>query len=106
MRTILRVLGRLTIVTLALGVAAVIAIQSERVVARNVALSRELSATRTLIAALRAKRHKQERLIRRLSDPRGTVPEIHDRLRMVGPREDLIYVKGGPSPAPRWEEAP
>jgi len=106
MRTVFRVLGRLTIVTLALGIAAVIGIQSERVVARNVALSHELSATRTLIAALRAKRRKQQHLIRRLSDPRGAVPEIHDRLRMVGPREDLIYVRGGPTPAPQWEETP
>jgi hypothetical protein len=28
-----------------------------------------------------------------LSDPRGSIPEIHDRLHMVGPHEEIIYLK-------------
>jgi hypothetical protein len=38
--------------------------------------------------------------IRRLSDPRGVVPEIHDRLRLVGANEMFIYVQGSATPAP------
>jgi hypothetical protein len=35
-----------------------------------------------------------------LSDPRGALPEIHDRLRLVRPGEVLIFVSPAPSPAP------
>jgi cell division protein FtsB len=76
------------------------AIQYERVVVRELALSRALNATRAEVAALKEKERKQRRTIERLSDPRGAVPEIHDRLHLVSGREELIYVKGAESPAP------
>ncbi|GAC1423029.1 MAG: hypothetical protein NVSMB5_16720 [Candidatus Velthaea sp.] len=42
---------------------------------------------------LQVKRIEQERTIRRLSDPRGAIPEIHDKLHLVGDREAIIYLK-------------
>jgi hypothetical protein len=36
--------------------------------------------------------------IKRLSDARGAVPEIHDRLHLVGDHEAIIYVKRGHAP--------
>jgi len=39
------------------------------------------------------KRRVSTREIRRLSDPRGAVPEIHDRLHLVGDKEAIIYLK-------------
>ena len=98
--------GRIGIAALVLAVAGLIGIQAERVVARNAALSHELATVQANNAALRVKRAKQLRHIRRLSDPRGAITEIHDRLRMIGGREELIYVKGLATPAPAWEDAP
>ena len=39
------------------------------------------------------RKRSEERQIRRLMDPQGAVPEIHDRLHLVGPHETIIYVK-------------
>ena len=43
------------------------------------------------------------------SDPRGAIPEIHDKLRLVGKREEIIYVRGvaPETPAPGdWRAHP
>ena len=60
-------------------------------------------AAKFTLASLRAKERRQLRTIARLSDPRGAIPEIHDKLRLVGPHEELIFLEGLPSPTPEPE---
>ncbi|MBV8117490.1 MAG: hypothetical protein JOZ01_05905 [Candidatus Eremiobacteraeota bacterium] len=35
----------------------------------------------------------EERAIRRLRDPRGAIPAIHERLHLVAPNEAIVYIK-------------
>jgi hypothetical protein len=56
-------------------------------------MARELRDERHDVVRLEAKRRQQDREIRRLSDPRGALPEIHDRLHLVGDNEAIIYLK-------------
>lgn len=59
----------------------------------NIAMANSLSAVQDDIEQMRERRRHQEMEIRRLNDPDGAVPEIHERLRLVRPNEALIYVK-------------
>jgi hypothetical protein len=96
---------RLACLGIGLAVFSVIAIQFEGILARNVALSHELGTTRAQLDALRAKKRRQLLDIARLQNPRGAIPEIHDRLKVVGPNEELIFVKGEPTAPPAgWED--
>ncbi|MFZ1124221.1 MAG: hypothetical protein WAN59_03660 [Candidatus Baltobacteraceae bacterium] len=90
---VIRLAGRLALLAVALAVLAVVGLQFSRVVARDVAVARDLSAERAEVAALRERELRQELTIRRLSDPRGAIPEIHEKLQLVGPREELIFVR-------------
>jgi ABC-type protease/lipase transport system fused ATPase/permease subunit len=89
-----RFAGRLALLGIVATVVAVIAMQLEGIVAKNVALSRELAASRSDIETFRSVTRAQRQTIVRLSDPHGAVPEIHEKLRLVGPHEELIYVRG------------
>ena len=91
---VLRLLGRLAVTALALVVLSLIAVQYARVIGRNIALAHELRDVQRDIVALQAKQERQQREIRRLSDPQGAIPEIHDRLHLVGDKEAIIYLKG------------
>jgi cell division protein FtsB len=95
-----RFLGRLGAATVALLVFTLVAIQFARVVDANVALAHELSTTQNDITQLQARREWQLRQLRRLEDPEGAVPEIHDRLRLVRPNEAIVFVRPLPSPPP------
>jgi len=99
----IRLAGRIVLAAVGLTFLALVGLQFANIVARNVAVAREVSASRAELTALREKKQRQLRTIARLSDPRGAVPEIHDRLRLVGPHEELIYVEGLPSPTPEPE---
>ncbi|HEY5427133.1 MAG TPA: septum formation initiator family protein [Candidatus Tumulicola sp.] len=96
-RLVLRFLGRITASALALLVFTLVGIQFARVLGQNVTMARELSSTKTEITALEKRRLEQQAEIRRLRDPEGAVPEIHDRLRMVRPNEAIIFVSPAPS---------
>jgi len=96
--TLLRLLGRLGVVCVALVAFSVIGVQYARLIGRNIALAHELHDVEHDIAQLKVKRVQQERDIRRLSDPRGAIPEIHDRLHLVGEHEAIIYLKRGKTP--------
>jgi hypothetical protein len=102
--TILERAGRVGLAVSALALAAIVAIQYEGIIVRNFSMSHELAASRSETAALREKRRKQLRQIQRLSDPRGSIPEIHDRLHLVTPHEELIYLKGVPTASPENPE--
>lgn len=91
--TVLRAGGRLAVVCVGLVVLSLIGVQFARTIGRNIALAHALSDARRDVAVLRARRAHQVREIRRLSDPRGAVPDIHDRLHLVRDNEAIIYLK-------------
>lgn len=90
---LLRALARLGFVTVACTVFALIAVQYARIIERNVWYARAVDSVDRDVTALERKREEQLREIRRLSDPRGAIPEIHDRLHLVSGHEAIIYLK-------------
>jgi hypothetical protein len=88
-----RYLGRVGIVSVALVVMSLIGVQYARVIGRNVALANDVRAVQNDVVALRVHRAQQRRELSRLTDPHGAVPEIHDRLHLVGDDEAIIYLK-------------
>jgi hypothetical protein len=97
---LLRLLGRVTAAAVAFLVFTLIGVQFARVIGENVAMASELSGVGTDITALQARHILQLRELRRLRDPDGAVPEIHDRLRLVRPNEAIIFVSPAPSASP------
>ncbi len=95
-----RFLGRLGAATVALLVFTLVAVQFARVIDENVVLAHELSSTDHDITQLQARRQWQLRQLRRLEDPEGAIPEIHDRLRLVRPNEAIVLVSPLPSSSP------
>jgi hypothetical protein len=70
-----------------------IAAQYAHIIHRNVSYILQVRDVQRDIAALERKRIDQQREIARLSDPQGAIPEIHDRLHLVGDHEEIIYLK-------------
>lgn len=97
-RSVVRFAGRVTATILALLVLSLVAIQFARAIGENVQAARELASLRADISALERRRNEQQRELVRLRDPQGAIPEIHDRLRLVGPNEALIFVSPQPPP--------
>jgi len=91
--TLLRLLSRIGVAAVVVFFVALVGVQYARVIGRNIALAHEVRRIEGDVAALKTKRAHQLREIRRLSDPHGAIPEIHDRLRLVGEREAIIYLK-------------
>jgi cell division protein FtsB len=102
-RPALRFAGRITAAALALLVVTLVAVQFARAIGENLAAAHELASIRSDITSLQRRRDEQRRELRRLRDPQGAIPEIHDRLRLVGPNEVLIFVS--PQPAPPAQPA-
>ncbi len=105
----MRIGGPIVLMLATAAVLIVIAVQVGGIVAKNVDVQARVTSAESDIVALRARRAEQEQTIRRLSDPRGAIPEIHDKLRMVGPHEEIIYVSGAnaASPGPgSWHASP
>ena len=88
----LRGLARIGVLGVTCTVVALISVQYARIVEKNVSYARELGEVRRDVDALERKREQQLREIGRLSDPQGAIPEIHDRLHLVGSHETIIYV--------------
>ncbi|HEY6485087.1 MAG TPA: hypothetical protein VIX83_01730 [Candidatus Cybelea sp.] len=84
---------------LVLLVASLIVVQFVRAIGQNVAAAHQLSSLQTDIAALERQRDEQQRELRRLRDPEGAVPEIHDRLRLVRPNEAMVFISPAPASA-------
>ncbi|HUA07900.1 MAG TPA: hypothetical protein VMA98_01415 [Candidatus Acidoferrales bacterium] len=93
-----RLLGRIGAATLGLLVFTLAAIQFIRVAHENLVLKHQLAVTQSDITQLEAHREWQLRQLRRLHDPEGAIPEIHDRLRLVRPNEAIVFVSPLPSP--------
>ncbi len=88
-----RLAGRVTVLLVCLVVITLVAIQFARVIGENIAMAHQLSQVQDDVSALRRQEIRQQLLVRRLSDPRGAIPAIHERLRLVAPNETLIYTK-------------
>jgi hypothetical protein len=76
----------------------VVGAQFEGILAKNVAMANDVLAARAEISSLRERERTQQRTLRRLASPDGAIPEIHARLRLVGPREEIIYVREPAAP--------
>jgi hypothetical protein len=100
MRPVIRFAGRMTAVAIALLVVTLVGVQFARAIGENLAAAHELSSIRTDISALDKRRDDQRRELVRLRDPQGAIPEIHDRLRLVGPNEAIIFVSPQPAATP------
>jgi hypothetical protein len=93
LRFALRLARRITIVAIVGACVGGVGMQYAHMVAKNVALAQHLAAVQADVQLLEAKRADADREIRRLSDPAGAVPEIHDKLHLVGDHEAIIYLK-------------
>ncbi len=96
---VVRFFSRLIFGLVAVVVFTLVSIQFARIVNENIAMARSLSSVEQDVDALRRHKRQEERELRRLLDPEGAVPDIHDRLHLVRPNEAIIYIK--PAPAPK-----
>jgi cell division protein FtsB len=92
-KSTLRLLGRITIVAIAGAFITVVGLQYARIIGKNAGMAAQLAAAQNDVRDLQAKRTEQAQHIRRLSDPAGAIPEIHDKLHLVGDHETIIYIK-------------
>jgi cell division protein FtsB len=99
-RPVFRLAVRVTAVAVALLVVALVVVQFARAIGENLMAAHELATIHSDITALERHRDDQQRELRRLRDPQGAIPEIHDRLRLVRPNEAIIFVSPAPSTAP------
>jgi cell division protein FtsB len=100
LRSIAGLVGRATFYAVVGVVLALVCVQFARTIAQVVAARHELASVRSQITQLQRRRDEQQSEIRRLRDPLGAIPEIHDRLRMVRPNEEVIFVSPAPAPTP------
>ena len=96
----LRLAGRITVMLVAMLLFSLAGIQFARLIDQNIAMAHELNATQADIGTLKLRRERQLRELRRLRDPEGAIPDIHERLRLVGPKEEMIFVSPAPSTEP------
>ncbi|MBD5657293.1 MAG: hypothetical protein IAI50_19250 [Candidatus Eremiobacteraeota bacterium] len=97
---IARFAGRLAMLGAVAGIVAIVGMQFEGIVVRDLTLAHDLAASRADNETIRATPSAQRETIRRLGDPRGAIPEIHEKLRLVGPHEEIFYVRS-PHPSPQ-----
>jgi hypothetical protein len=93
-------LARVGVTLIGATFAILVTVQYARIIERNVTYVQQVHEVERDIGELQQKRDRQLRQIRRLSDPQGSIPEIHDRLHLVGDHEAIIYLKrhdAGPS---------
>jgi hypothetical protein len=92
-RAIAGFLGRFLAAAVAAAVLTLLGLSFVRLIGENLAFYHRLRGLQSEVAVLRARADSDERTINRISDDRGAIPEIHDRLHVVGPHESIIYLK-------------
>lgn len=92
-RLALGLFGRCAMFAVAGAFAVFFGLQYARIIGKNVEISNQYAAAQNDVRLLEAKRTEADRQIRRLSDPAGAIPEIHDKLHLVGDHEAIIYLK-------------
>src|SRR5689334_9426502 len=95
---VMRLFGRAVVVIVGAVLFTLVSIQFARIIDENIAMAHSLNTVQSDVQMLRARRAMQMRELRRLSDPDGSVPEIHDRLHLVRPNEAIIYLRSSPHP--------
>ncbi len=104
MKALTRLATRVGVIAAVVTVGSLVAVQYESITVRYLALKHQVDDANAQVATLKKHIEKGNAEVRRLSDPRGAIPEIHDRLKLFGPNEEQIYLRGVPSPAPgAWE---
>jgi cell division protein FtsB len=97
---IVRFFSRFIFGLVAVVIFTLVSIQFARIVDENIAMARSLSSVQQDVQSLRARKVREEQELRRLADPEGSVPAIHDRLHLVRPNEAIIYIKPAPAARP------
>ena len=92
-----RLLSRIAASLVALIVFFLVGVQFARVIHQDIALAGDLSSSQADIEQLKLRAAWQHRELRRLQEPDGAVPDIHERLRLVRPDETIIFVSPAPS---------
>lgn len=92
----LHLLSRLALAGFSIIVFTLVAIQFAHIINDNVAMAHSLHDVRADVQSLRDRKREQEHELRRLADPAGAIPEIHDRLHLVRANEAIIYLKRAP----------
>jgi len=90
---VVRRAARLGGLALAIVIVTLTSIQFGRIIGQNIALKNSLVSVQRDVRSLKARDRYDQRQVRRLSDPNGSVPEIHERLHLVRPNETIIYLK-------------
>ncbi len=80
---------KLTVVLFALAVV----VQYVRIIDRNIVVAAHVNRQEALVRALRAQTSRELQQIARLERPDGAIPEIHERLRLTGPNEAIVYLR-------------
>jgi hypothetical protein len=93
--------GRVLFAIASAACSMLVAVHVYRTIDRNAVLSRELIVAQGEVNQLLAKRAEQLRAIRRLSDPIGAIPEIHERLQMHTAHEQILFLQRASSPQPQ-----
>jgi cell division protein FtsB len=95
-RKIFRASARVVAIVAILAFATMVALQYARILHRNIVLAHALWSVQADVARLDAERVRGDAKIKRLEDPRGAIPEIHDRLHLTMPNEAIIYLRPAP----------
>lgn len=90
---VLHFFSRLVFGLVAVVVFTLVSIQFARIVHENIAMADSLDSVQQDVSELRQHKHDEERELRRLLDPQGAIPAIHERLHLVRSNEAIIYVK-------------
>lgn len=99
-RGVFRFLGRVAVLGISIVVLTLVGVQFARILNQNVAMARSLTAVQHDVQALKARKRDEQRELRRLADPEGSIPAIHERLHLVRPNEAIIYIKRAPRQEP------
>ena len=79
---------------------ALVIVQYAHIIGRNIAMVKSLHSVQNDVKTLQDRKRAQKREITRLSDPAGSIPEIHERLHLVRPNETIIFLRGPKSLSP------
>lgn len=82
------------------SIVALVGVQFARVIGDNVRMARDLHRIQGDVARLSRRRDVQLETIARLRQPGGSIPEIHDRLRLVLPNEAIVFIQPRPTAHP------
>ncbi len=99
-RARLKLFTRIGTILICVTVFALVIVQYAHVIGRNIGMVRSLHSVQNDVKVLQGRKRWQKREIMRLSDPAGSIPEIHERLHLVRPNETIIYLRSAKTTSP------